>query len=64
MTLPSIWVFDEAKLEEALARYQEEALAAYPGQEERIRVTLVAVRDFLHSEHAEKLVMKVSQHPD
>ncbi len=58
-----IWVFDESKLNEALAAYQAEALAAYPQQSERIRTTLAAVRDFLHSEHARKLSMQVSKRP-
>jgi hypothetical protein len=52
-----IWVFDESKLEEALARYEAAALDAYPHQEERVRITVAAIRDFLHSEHADKLVM-------
>jgi hypothetical protein len=52
-----IWVFDESKLEEALARYQAAALDAYPHQEERVKITVAAVRDFLRSEHADKLVM-------
>ena len=50
-----IWIFDEGKLEEALARYEEAALAAYPEQAERIQITLRAMRDFFHSEYAEKL---------
>jgi hypothetical protein len=58
-----IWVFDESKLNEALQAYQAEALAAYPHQSERIRMTLAAVRDFLHSKHAQKLVMNVSKRP-
>ena len=56
-TLGRIWVFDEDNLEQAIESYQTEALAAYPQQEERIRTTLLAVRDFLHSEHAARLVM-------
>ena len=58
-----IWVFDESKLDEALEAYQAEALAAYPHQSERIRTTLAAVRDFLYSPHAEKLIMKVAGRP-
>ena len=57
MTAGRIWVFDEGKLEEALARYETEAIRAYPGQEERIRVTVVAMRDFLYSKFADRLVM-------
>ena len=52
-----IWVFDENRLEESLQAYQAAAIDAYPNQEERIRITVEAMRDFLHSEHAEPLVM-------
>jgi len=52
-----IWIFDEGRLQSALAAYQAEALAAYPAQEERIRLTVVAITDFLHSPHARSLVM-------
>jgi len=57
MSIGRIWVFDETKLEEALARYEAASLEAYPQQEERIRITVAAMRDFLHSHHADKLVM-------
>jgi len=52
-----IWVFDENRLEEALLAYEQAAVAAYPHQEERIRITVAAMRDFLHSEFADPLVM-------
>jgi hypothetical protein len=52
-----IWVFDETRLEESLQAYQQAALEAYPNQEERIRITVAAMRDFLHSEYADPLVM-------
>ena len=52
-----IWVFDENRLEESLEAYRNAAIEAYPGQEERIRITVAAMRDFLHSEFAEPLVM-------
>lgn len=52
-----IWVFDEGKLEDALEQYEQAAIEAYPGQRERIRLTVAAMRDFLHSEHADKLVL-------
>jgi len=57
MSIGRIWVFDETKLKEALDRYEADALKAYPHQEERIRLTVAAMRDFLHSEYADKLVM-------
>lgn len=57
MSRGRIWVFDESKLDEALERYEAAALEAYPRQEERIRLTVVAMRDFLYSEHADKLTM-------
>jgi hypothetical protein len=58
--LGRIWVFDEDSLTEALSAYEEEALAAYPAQAERIRVAIAAIEDFLYSEHADRLIMKVS----
>jgi hypothetical protein len=64
MAVGRIWVFDEGKLEEALARYEAAAMRAYPGQEERIRVTVAAMRDFLHSEFADKLVLGVPREKD
>lgn len=54
-----IWVFDEGKLDDALESYRQSALAAYPNQQERIEITLLAMKDFLHSPQAEKLTMKV-----
>ena len=57
-------MFDEGKLEEALARYEAAAMRAYPGQEERIRVTVAAMRDFLHSEFADKLVLGAPREKD
>ena len=53
-----IWVFDENRLEESLQTYEQAALAAYPHQEERIRITVAAMRDFLHSDFADPLVME------
>lgn len=58
--LSRIWVFDEQRLETALRGYEKEALAAYPEQEERIRVAVMAIRDFLNSNQARTLVMKLS----
>ena len=57
MTIGRIWVFDEAKLDDALVRYEAAALEAYPHQQELIRITVAAMRDFLYSEHADKLVL-------
>ena len=45
-----IWVFDETRLEESLEAYRQAALEAYPHQEELIRITVAAMRDFLYSE--------------
>ena len=56
--LGRIWVFDEDALETALRKYREEALRAYPAQAERIEIAVAAIRDFLHSEHADPLIMK------
>lgn len=60
MRLGRIWVFDEGKLNEALADYEAAAVAAYPRQAERIQVAVLAIRDFLYSEQAEGLVLKRS----
>lgn len=56
--LGPIWVFDQSSLESALESYRQEAETAYPHQAERIRITVAAMRDFLHSEHARGLMMK------
>lgn len=56
-TLGRIWVFDEASLQRAMDAYENEALAAYPHQAERIKTTLLALNDFLHSEHAAPLLL-------
>lgn len=64
MTVGRIWVFDEGKLEEALARYETAAIRAYPAQQERIRVTVAAMRDFLYSEFADKLVLGAAREQD
>lgn len=57
--LGKIWVFDESKLDEALASYRKASLEDFPAQRERIEITLLAVKDFLDSEHADKLKMNV-----
>lgn len=54
-----VWVFDAARLDEALAAYQAAALADYPDQEQRIRITVAAMRDFLHSPQAAGLRMRL-----
>ena len=57
--LGKIWVFDESKLDEALASYRQASLEAFPEQQERIEITLLAIKDFLDSEYADKLKMNV-----
>lgn len=59
-----IWVFDQGKLNDAIAQYEEAALAAYPAQSERIRTTVLAIRDFLESDYAEKLTLSIRMHDD
>ncbi|MCF7990805.1 MAG: hypothetical protein K9M02_10215 [Thiohalocapsa sp.] len=44
-----VFVFTGATLEQALAEWTAEQVAAYPHQEERIRVTALAMRDFFES---------------
>jgi hypothetical protein len=60
-TMGPIWVFDESRLEQALASYQAEALADYPHQQARIMTTVAAMRDFLHSEQAASLRMRLGK---
>lgn len=55
----AVWVFDAARLDAALEAYEAEALAAYPQQQERIRTTVLAMRDFLYSDPAAPLRMKL-----
>ena len=57
-----VWVFNEASLEAALEAYVAEALAAYPQQQERIRITALAMRDFLYSHHADGLTLEKKPH--
>jgi hypothetical protein len=57
--LGKIWVFDESKLDEALANYRQASLEAFPAQHERIEITLLAIKDFLVSDYADKLKMNV-----
>ena len=59
--LGKIWVFDQTKLDHALEQYQQAALKAYPHQQERIDITVLAVKDFLLSEFAEKLTMSINK---
>lgn len=46
-----VFVFTGATLTWALDDWVAEQLAAYPHQEERIRITALAMRDFFESEH-------------
>ena len=50
-----IWVFDESKLDQAIEAYRAAAIQAYPHQEEKINLTVLAFKDFLDSEQAAKL---------
>jgi len=52
-----VWVFDQASLEQALEHYQQDSIDAYPHQEERIRIAVAAIRDFLQSEYADDLTL-------
>ena len=54
-----IWVFDESKLDEAIEAYRQAAVQAYPQQEEKIKLTVLAIKDFLDSEQAGKLRMNI-----
>jgi hypothetical protein len=54
-----VFVFAGATLEEALAEWVDEQIAAYPQQEERIRITALAMRDFLMSDVARRHKMRM-----
>lgn len=55
-----VFVFTGASFEAALAEWVEAQIRAYPHQEERIRITALAMRDFLLSDAARrhKLLMR------
>ncbi|MFY9976064.1 MAG: hypothetical protein WAK53_17550 [Chromatiaceae bacterium] len=55
-----VFVFTGATFEAAMEAWMREQIAAYPHQEERIRVTALAMRDFLQSDAARrhKLMMR------
>jgi hypothetical protein len=55
-----VFVFTGAAFEAALADWVQAQIAAYPHQEERIRITALAMRDFLLSDAARrhKLLMR------
>jgi len=44
-----VFVFTGATLERAIEDWLADQLAAYPHQEERIRITALALRDFFES---------------
>lgn len=54
-----VFVFTGATLEQALDDWVAEQLAAYPHQEERIRLTALAMRDFFASPQAERYKMRL-----
>lgn len=54
-----IWVFDESKLDQAIETYRSAAIKAYPHQEEKINLTVLAFKDFLDSDEAAKLRMNI-----
>ena len=54
-----IWVFDESKLDQAIEAYRSAAIQAYPNQEEKINLTVLAFKDFLDSDQAAKLRMNI-----
>lgn len=55
-----VFVFTGAVFEAALEEWVLEQISAYPHQEERIRITALAMRDFLLSDTARrhKLMMR------
>lgn len=58
-----VFVFTGDTLEAALEEWVQEQIAAYPHQEERIRITALAMRDFLFSEPARRHKMRMRAGP-
>jgi len=58
------YVFSYTTLLEALNEWQEEQIAAYPHQEERIKTTTVAMQYFLRSKQVLDHKMIVSGNPE
>ena len=56
-----VFVFTGATLTQALDDWVAEQLAAYPHQEERIRITALAMRDFFESSHIERHKMTLGK---
>jgi hypothetical protein len=56
-----VFVFTGATLERALDDWVAEQIAAYPHQEERIRITALAMRDFFESRHIERQKMTLGR---
>jgi hypothetical protein len=55
-----VFVFTGASFEAAMEEWMREQITAFPHQEERIRITALAMRDFLLSDAARrhKLMMR------
>lgn len=58
------YVFSHTTLLEALQEWQEEQIEAYPKQEERIKITTVAMQYFLRSQQVQDHKMIVSGNPE
>ncbi|MGE5154620.1 MAG: hypothetical protein ACM3ST_11440 [Bdellovibrio bacteriovorus] len=58
-----VFVFTGAAFEAALVDWVEAQVAAYPHQEERIRITAAAMRDFLLSDAARRHKLLMSKPP-
>jgi hypothetical protein len=54
-----IFVFSGATLEQALDDWLEDQVAAYPHQEERIRIACAAMRDFFDAPQIEQYKMRL-----
>lgn len=61
--MTKVYVFSDETLEQALSAWEARQIAEHPDQEERIKITVVAMRWFLDSEEIEthKMVMKESE---
>jgi len=58
------YVFSHTTLLEALQEWEQEQIESYPKQEERIKITVVAMQHFLRSEQVKNHKMILSGNPD
>jgi len=58
------YVFSHSTLLDALQEWEQEQIQHFPNQEERIKITVVAMQHFLRSEQVRNHKMILSGNPD